>query len=72
MSKLPKVDRRKVIKALRKLGYDETEGTKHTVFVKDDAEPITVPRHAGDLADGTMKSIIRATGLTNNEFCALL
>jgi predicted RNA binding protein YcfA (HicA-like mRNA interferase family) len=46
---------------LRKEGYLETEGARHTKFTKDGVS-LSVPRHKKDLKRGTYKAIIKAAG----------
>jgi predicted RNA binding protein YcfA (HicA-like mRNA interferase family) len=68
------VSGREVVGALTKLGYkiDRQRGS-HIVLRK--GEPphrrIVVPNHR-ELAKGTLRAIIRETGLTIDEFNALL
>ena len=74
MSQLPRVSGREVVKALRKLGYElDRQHGSHIVMRQTD-EPhrrLTVPDH-GEIAKGTLRAIIRQSGLTVDEFKALL
>lgn len=75
MAKLPVLSGKEVIKALFKIGFQHirTRGShailsKQTEFGKT---TIPVPLHP-ELAKGTLKSIIKATGLELDEFLNLL
>jgi hypothetical protein len=46
---------------LRKEGYREEEGARHTKFIKGKVL-IPVPRHNKDFSKGTYKNIIKAAG----------
>lgn len=44
--------------------YDRTKGDHHVYYKKGAARPIVVPgNNNADLAEGTLKSILRAAGL---------
>jgi predicted RNA binding protein YcfA (HicA-like mRNA interferase family) len=62
------------IRALRKVGYeiDEQHGS-HTILRNVDPphRRLSVPNHK-ELAKGTLRAIIRDTGLTVEEFAGLL
>ncbi|MFZ5736889.1 putative RNA binding protein YcfA (HicA-like mRNA interferase family) [Rhodopseudomonas thermotolerans] len=74
--RLPVVGGRRVIQALMRTGFvvDRIVGSHHVlVYPGDPARTVTVPVHAGrDLKPGTLRSIIRQTGLTVEEFTDLL
>ena len=61
-------------RVLQKLGFvlDRQRGS-HKVFVRavDDCT-IVLPWHSGDLKRGTLRAILRALGLTVEEFLAQL
>jgi len=69
MSKeLPSLNAKKVIKALKKMGFDfYRQKGSHKIFVKNDFQ-VVVPDHTGDLKKGTLLQIIKGTGLTIEEF----
>jgi len=73
---LPVLNGRRVIQALLRTGFvvDRIVGSHHVlVYPGDPARTVTVPVHAGrDLKPGTLRSIIRQTGLTVEEFTELL
>ena len=74
--RLPVVNGRRVIQALMRTGFvvDRIVGSHHVlIFPGDPTRTVTVPVHAGrDLKPGTLRSIIRQTGLTVEEFIELL
>jgi predicted RNA binding protein YcfA (HicA-like mRNA interferase family) len=76
MSGLPVISGREVVRALTKAGFvvDRIAGSHHLmVFPGDPTRTVTVPVHAGrDLKPGTLRSIIRQTRLTVEEFSEFL
>ena len=74
MSYLPVISAREVIRALLVIGYqmDHQRGS-HVVLRHADPphRRVTVPNH-DPIAKGTLRSIIRETGLTVDEFRDLL
>ena len=74
MSSLPLVSGREVVRALRKLGYEQDRQRGSHIVLRQVAYPhrrITVPDH-NEVAKGTLRAIIREAGLTVDEFKALL
>ncbi|CAN5602879.1 type II toxin-antitoxin system HicA family toxin [soil metagenome] len=74
MSALPRVSGREVVKALRKVGYERNRQRGSHIVLRQTASPhrrLTVPDHK-EVAKGTLRAIIRQTGLTVDEFKALL
>jgi predicted RNA binding protein YcfA (HicA-like mRNA interferase family) len=74
VSKLPVVSGVDVVKALAKLGYELDHQTGSHMILRQRNPPyrrITVPRHR-EMAKGTLRAIIRDTGLTVEEFMKLL
>lgn len=74
MSTLPRVSGRQVIKALARAGYEQDRQRGSHIILRQQAYPhrrIVVPDHK-EVAKGTLRSIIRLTGLTVEEFKALL
>lgn len=74
MTRLPRVSGREVVSALRRIGYvqDRQHGS-HIVLRHSDPpfRRVVVPDHK-ELATGTLRAIIRETGLTVEEFRELL
>jgi predicted RNA binding protein YcfA (HicA-like mRNA interferase family) len=73
---LPAVSGKRVIQALSKAGFivNRIAGSHHLlVHPNDKTRAVTVPLHGNrDLKPGTLRSIIRQTGLTVEEFSKLL
>jgi predicted RNA binding protein YcfA (HicA-like mRNA interferase family) len=74
MGYLPQVSGKEVVKVLEKLGYvfDVQHGSH--MILRNSIPPhrrVTVPNHK-TLAKGTLRSIIRETGMTVDEFNNLL
>lgn len=74
MTKLPVVSGRDLIKALAKFGYlqDHQRGS-HIVLRHQDPphRRLTIPDHK-EIAKGTLKNILRESGLTAEELIKLL
>ena len=74
MPKLPAVSGSDVVKALTKIGFFIDHQTGSHVIMRREGEKaltITVPQHR-ELKKGTLKAIIRQSGLTAEEFENLL
>ncbi len=74
MARLPVVSGRDLIRALEKTGYvvDRQKGSH--IVLRQTSEPfrrVTVPDHK-EIAKGTLRSILRHTGLTTDELVRLL
>ena len=76
MPKLPIVSGKEIIKALSKIGfkYVRTKGS-HVILNKQDEEKgkitVPIPLHK-ELAKGTLRSIMRQTGLDLEELLELI
>ena len=71
---LPVVSGRDVVKALGKLGYEVDRQKGSHIVLRQSVSPhrrAVVPDHK-EVAKGTLRAIIRETGLTVDEFKALL
>jgi predicted RNA binding protein YcfA (HicA-like mRNA interferase family) len=74
MPPLPAVRGSKVVDALEKAGFavGRINGSHH-IMRHPDGRRTTVPVHAGrDIRPGTLRNILRDTGLTVDEFRRLL
>lgn len=73
MSKLPVVSGAECVKALGKVGFVvyRQRGSYITMVRKSPPSQTTVPNHK-ELDRGTLRAIIRQTGLTVEEFFELL
>jgi predicted RNA binding protein YcfA (HicA-like mRNA interferase family) len=73
--KLPRIPSTLVIKALKRAGFYEYHQTGSHIQLRhanDSVLRITIPFHKHDLAPKTLKSIIKQSGLTVEEFIDLL
>lgn len=74
MGHLPSVSGREIVKVLARCGYvfDRQNGS-HMILRQETApfRRVVVPDH-GEVARGTLRAIIRETGLTVDQFKALL
>lgn len=70
--KLPKVSGEKVIKALVKAGWSvERQRGSHVVLYKEGIGILVVPLHK-ELDRGTLRAIIKQSGMSKDEFLKLL
>lgn len=73
MSKLPRVSGRDCVKALEKIGfYLKHQVGSHMVMRRNNPFAQTVVPAHKELDRGTLRAIIRQSGLTVEEFVALL
>ena len=72
MSRLPVVKPRIVCRALERAGFvlRKSKGG-HRIYVKE-RRHVTVPYHGPDIKPGTLAAIIQQTGMTLEDFLALL
>lgn len=54
--------RRDLIKKLEDAGYKADRNGDHTIFEKDGARPVQVPRHR-EINENTARAILKAAGL---------
>ncbi|MFH1246084.1 MAG: type II toxin-antitoxin system HicA family toxin [Candidatus Omnitrophota bacterium] len=72
MSKLPVISGKEAIKALLKLGYYVRDRESSHIHLRHSfRQALTIPDHK-EIARGTLRAIIRAAGLTVEEFSRLL
>ena len=75
MPKLPtNLSGETVVKSLTQLGYEIDHQTGSHLILRQNKYPfrrLTVPKHKA-LAKGTLRSIIRQSGLTRDEFLKLV
>ncbi len=74
MTTLPRISGREVVKALKQLGYKKDRQKGSHIVLRQKIAPhrrVTVPDHK-EVAKGTLRAIIRETGLTVEEFIDLL
>lgn len=74
MKKLPSLSGKEVIKALSKIGYPVDHQKGSHIILRNIEPPyrrITIPNHP-EIAKGTLRAIIRQSGLSLEEFLKLL
>ena len=74
MSRLPVVSGKMLCKILAELGYEIDHQTGSHIILRNTNAPyrrLTVPNHK-EIAKGTLRSILRSSGLTVEEFQRLL
>ncbi len=74
MSHLPQVSGKQIVSALLKIGYDVDRQKGSHIILRQIEPPhrrIVVPDHK-EIAKGTLRAIIRETGLTVEEFKKLI
>jgi predicted RNA binding protein YcfA (HicA-like mRNA interferase family) len=74
LSVLPDVSGKDVIKALAKLGYQRDRQKGSHIVLRQNMYPyrrIVIPDHK-EISKGTLRAIIRETGLTVEEFKKLI
>jgi predicted RNA binding protein YcfA (HicA-like mRNA interferase family) len=72
---LPVATSRKVIKALERAGFIEHHATGSHAIMRhriDHSLRVTVPMHNRDLKPGTLRQIVKQSGLSVEEFGKLL
>ena len=68
MARLPVMSGREVVRAFEKFGWRVARPGNHIILVKEGARAsLSVPDHK-EVARGTLRSLIRAAGLTVEEF----
>lgn len=70
MGHLPPISARELMGILHRAGWAESRRKGSHVLLKrsDGTGRVTVPDHAGDLAEGTLRSILKQVGLTVDQF----
>ncbi len=72
MSKLPIISGKEVISILSKIGYYIRDQKGSHIHIRHPIrQPLTIPNHK-TIAKGTLRAIIRGSGLTVEEFVKLL
>lgn len=74
MSRLPNVNARKAVRALKRAGFvEDGQRGSHLYFWHERKRLLTsVPIHPGDIKRSLLKQIIRQAGLSEEEFRKLL
>ena len=74
MSRLPTVTPRQVVAALKRDGFEERRRRGGHIFLWHPRRDVltTVAMHTKDMPRGTLKAILKQTGMTEDEFRKLL
>jgi predicted RNA binding protein YcfA (HicA-like mRNA interferase family) len=72
MSKIPHLKPERVVRAIKRVGFEIREGAKHTAVIKDDQIITMIPRGGKVLKKGTLSGIIKDLGMTLDEFLSFL
>jgi predicted RNA binding protein YcfA (HicA-like mRNA interferase family) len=67
MLKTPHLKPERVIRAVKRAGFEIREGSKHTVVIKNDQIITMIPRGSKVLKKGTLSGIIKDLGMTIEE-----
>ena len=71
MGKLSGFKYREVIKRLKQLGFSfdrQAAGSHEIWFNPETHRYTTVPNHPGDMPEGTLRAILKESGITPDEF----
>ncbi|MFH1024595.1 MAG: type II toxin-antitoxin system HicA family toxin [Planctomycetota bacterium] len=69
MSKLTRISYRELAAKLRRAGYMEIRTSRHPVYYLAERNiTVPVPKHPGDVPIGTLRAIVRETGMNVEEF----
>lgn len=74
MGRLSGLSTTDVLRKLRAAGFvfDRTAKGSHEIWLHPDTRVrVTIPNHPGALPEGTVRAIVRQSGLTVNKFIAL-
>jgi predicted RNA binding protein YcfA (HicA-like mRNA interferase family) len=74
MPKLPVISGREAVKAFSKIGYEVDHQTGSHIILRQREYPhrrLTVPNHK-EISKGTLRGLIKQSGLTVEEFIELL
>ena len=72
MSKIPHLKPERVVRAIKRAGFEIREGAKHTAVIRDDQIITMIPRGSKVLKKGTLNGIIKDLGMTLKEFMSYL
>ena len=75
MGRLSGFKYREIVKKMEIAGFEffrEAKGSHEIWFNSANNKYTTIPRHRGDMPEGTLRNIIKQAGLTVDEFIELL
>jgi predicted RNA binding protein YcfA (HicA-like mRNA interferase family) len=70
MGRLPSLSVKEVVRIFERLGYQKhRQRGSHLIMIHDkmNVQPV-IPIHGGDIKKGTLRALIRQSGLTVDEF----
>ena len=71
MTRLPSLTYRELITKLRQAGFQfdrQAKGSHEIWYNPESRRRVTVPNHPGDIAHGTLRAIIKESGLSVEDF----
>ncbi|WP_456405756.1 type II toxin-antitoxin system HicA family toxin [Thiolapillus sp.] len=71
MGRLAGFKYRQIIKKLKKLGFvfDRQAAGSHEIWFNPETNKYTtIPNHPGDMPEGTLKAILKQSGVTTSQF----
>ena len=71
MTRLPSLTYREVVARLRQAGFQfdrQAKGSHEIWYNRDSMRRVTVPNHPGDIPRGTLRAIIKESGLSVEDF----
>jgi predicted RNA binding protein YcfA (HicA-like mRNA interferase family) len=71
MPKLPRTSGAEVIRALRRLGFEQVRQSGSHVIMRRDTKGCVVPLHA-EIKVGTLASVLRQAGVSTEDFMLVL
>lgn len=74
MSRVPSVKPRELVKALKKIGFEEHHQKGSHLYLRhpERRQTVSVPIHPGDIPRGLLFAILRQSGLSAEELLTLL
>jgi predicted RNA binding protein YcfA (HicA-like mRNA interferase family) len=71
MPKLPRISGAEVIRALRRLGFEQIRQSGSHVIMRRESTGCVVPLHA-EIKVGTLAGVLRQAGVSTDEFMQVL
>jgi len=71
MGRLSGFKYREIIKRLKRLGFEfdsQAAGSHEIWFNSETSRYTTVPNHSGDMPEGTLRAILKESGISPDEF----
>lgn len=71
MGRLAGFKYRQIVKKLKKRGFEfdrQAAGSHEIWFNPATSKYTTIPNHPGDMPEGTLKAILKQTGITTEQF----